>query len=323
MSDTRRKDKYQKSKKRFQKHHPRTKKDVGIKVDKNTNKKVDSLTLKKDKLKEIALETVEITTKTFKYLPDSSNEEINIKDDLLKAQKNTKTYFDNDLKDLIQTLELKKDCETEFEMEFESTLEGIFRIYEEKSSEISLAVLNFASAKNPGGGFLKGSMAQEESLAYVSGLFSCLKNSPVYELNRQNMREGLYHDTVIFSPSVPVFRDKEGNLMEEPIFCSFVSCPAVNTTVALQNGIPECVIEKIMKDRMDFFLAICVKHGIDCLILGSWGCGVFGNNIDYVAKNMIDLLSGKYYGAFQNVCFSVLDEEHQVVFEKYLNKFLN
>ena len=34
--------------------------------------------------------------------------------------------------------------------------------------------LNFASTKNPGGGFLRGSQAQEESLARASGLYACI-----------------------------------------------------------------------------------------------------------------------------------------------------
>src|SRR3954463_12627680 len=38
----------------------------------------------------------------------------------------------------------------------------------------SVACLNFASAKNPGGGFLSGSQAQEESLARASGLYASL-----------------------------------------------------------------------------------------------------------------------------------------------------
>ena len=55
---------------------------------------------------------------------------------------------------------------TRFEVRNETTFQALQRL---AKSNAHLACLNFASAKNPGGGFLNGSLAQEEALACASG----------------------------------------------------------------------------------------------------------------------------------------------------------
>ena len=66
----------------------------------------------------------------------------------------------------------------------ETTLGAVQRLAEEKGTTgDNLALLNFASARNPGGGFLGGSNAQEESLARCSALYACLKDNPMYAYN--------------------------------------------------------------------------------------------------------------------------------------------
>jgi len=56
--------------------------------------------------------------------------------------------------------------ETEFSLVNCTSLQACEQVKNE-----NVICLNFASAKNPGGGFLGGSQAQEESLARSSGLY--------------------------------------------------------------------------------------------------------------------------------------------------------
>lgn len=74
-------------------------------------------------------------------------------------------------------LEVERSTGTDvmpIEVVSETTLNGARRLVaEEKYTRVG--VLNFASARNPGGGFLGGSQAQEESLARSSGLYASLQ----------------------------------------------------------------------------------------------------------------------------------------------------
>ena len=180
-------------------------------------------------------------------------------------------------------------------------------------------VLNFASAKNPGGGFLNGSMAQEESLAISSNLYYLIKDSPMYQLNRRDSLKGLYHHAMIYSPSVEIIRDDQGQLLEDKYSISVLSVPAVNWNHAISCGISISEIEKEIEQRMRYMLNVALMEGVENLILGSWGCGVFGGSIEFVAHKFIDLLTDDFQGCFDQISFTVLDKDHQKVFEDALD----
>jgi uncharacterized protein (TIGR02452 family) len=169
-------------------------------------------------------------------------------------------------------------------------------------------VLNFASAKNPGGGFLNGARAQEESLARSSALYGCLQKSGMYAHHRAS-GDCMYSDWMIHSPSVPVFRDDDtGALLDEPYRCHFLTAPAPNAGVVLArepNRRDE--VKKVMTARVARALAICAKEGHRHLVLGAWGCGVFANDPTVVARAFGAELDGAYAGVFDEVVFAVLD----------------
>ncbi len=172
-----------------------------------------------------------------------------------------------------------------------------------------VAALNFASAKNPGGGFLSGAEAQEESLARASGLFSCLSGAgaPFYAFHRAQ-GDAFYSDLVIYSPDVPVFRDDDGALIAAPWTCSIITAAAPNRGALVQQGSPRLhELEGVMRSRIDRVLAVAAFHGHPVLVLGAFGCGAFHNDPVMVARLFSDALAGPYATAFEHVHFAVYD----------------
>lgn len=169
-----------------------------------------------------------------------------------------------------------------------------------------VAALNFASAKNPGGGFLSGSQAQEESLARASGLYATLLGDPMYDHHRSH-KDPLYTNWVIYSPDVPVFRLDEGRLLEEPYLCSFLTSPAVNAGALHDRDRRGDEIRRVMQARVERVLAVAARHGHETLVLGAWGCGVFRNEPGQIAELFQYALTGPFRGAFTHVVFAVLD----------------
>jgi uncharacterized protein (TIGR02452 family) len=196
---------------------------------------------------------------------------------------------------------------TSFEVVNETTLAGITRVLADGKGPV--AVLNFASAKNPGGGFLNGSQAQEESLARSSALHkSLLRAWEFYERHRASPSL-LYSDAMIWSPNCPVFRDDEGTLLEEPHLVSFITSPAPNAGAAADNRPEELAqIPEVFRRRSEYVLALAASKGYRRLVLGAWGCGVFRNDPAVVAAAFVrHLRRGAWSGRFERVVFSVLD----------------
>src|SRR6202012_1418760 len=94
-----------------------------------------------------------------------------------------------------------------------------------------IAALNFASARNAGGGYLGGARAQEEDLCRVSALYTTLREAPDYYAAHRASKDPAYSHRVVYSPEVPVYRDARYGLLEEPYRVSFLTSPAPNTGV--------------------------------------------------------------------------------------------
>lgn len=144
----------------------------------------------------------------------------------------------------------------------------------------NLGLLNFASARNPGGGFLNGAKAQEEDLCRCSGLYPCLLQCmEYYEVNRRQSSL-LYTDYAIFSPVVPFFKTRgAGEFLRVPFLASVITAPAPNSGPFLRDQ-PDAVEElrETFLRRWKNVLRIARDQNISHLLLGAWGCGAFGGD---------------------------------------------
>ena len=208
--------------------------------------------------------------------------------------------------------------ETEIVYMNENVVDTIFRLEADGEDMGKTCILNFASAKSPGGGFLKGAMAQEEALAYCSTLYMSQMGSPYYRENRLNPSK-MYCDNMLFS-KVLFFRDSSFRLVKEPIQTNVLTAPAVNLKQIQSMGQNQLIAVQAMKRRMGYVIDLMLEQGCHTAVLGAWGCGVFGNDPYTIAETWEELLQKRPY--FSQVIMPVMGNPHDptsnaAIFEKF------
>lgn len=163
-----------------------------------------------------------------------------------------------------------------------------------------LAALNFADAYCPGGLVWHGEETQEECLCRCSSLYECLNKDECqynYYNYNQNLGSGLFSDRLIYSENVPFFRDENYKMIVSPAYCDIVSCPA-------PLACKDC---DVLIKRIKCIIGSAYNKGVDTVILGSWGCGAFGNNPYLVAIAFKTVL--EEYKIFDKVIFAIRETE--------------
>lgn len=265
--------------------------------------------MSRDNRQLIAKKTLAIV-KQGNYTNDQ-DKSIDISEWIKKSVQNTKLYLPEEIDSLVsQSHEARFD--TSISIENETSLQAAYNLRQEVGEQDKILCLNFASAKNPGGGFLGGSQAQEESLARSSGLYESLQTQPkFYEFHRKQ-KNLLYSDHMIYSPDVPVFRNDEGDLLDRPYALSFITSPAPNRGAIAKNTpdlLPE--VKETFVKRGAGVLALAASQGYQILILGAWGCGVFQNEPEEIAYVFSNLLNNDFKDVFKKVHFAVLDRSKE------------
>lgn len=204
----------------------------------------------------------------------------------------------------------------------ESTLEAGYRLRNKNP-----CVLNFASAKSPGGGFLRGCVAQEETIARASGLYySLMLYQDFYKLNMNS--DAFYLNYCIYSPNVIVFRNDECEWLEEPYLMSVLTSPAprraqiesqiYSSEIDMSLVQMHYRLESVIDSRISQILSVMAENGHRVIVLGAWGCGVFGNDPEMVAQAFRNAL--RFWPHFDEVVFSIYDDPESntyKTFERY------
>ena len=205
----------------------------------------------------------------------------------------------------------------------ESTQQAAYRLMV-KEGVGDVVLLNFASAKNAGGGFLNGAKAQEEDLCRSSGLYLCQLEQPDYYAANRAETSMLYTDHILYSPRVPFFRVSGDGLLGACFYPSVITAPAPNAGVFLQRE-PHgaAALATALQRRADYVLAVAKHQAQKNLVLGAWGCGVFRNPPEQVAAAFAQSLrQPEFADCFERIVFAVYDRSPgKAVFKAFAVQF--
>ena len=189
------------------------------------------------------------------------------------------------------------------------------------SKYYKVAALNFADGKKPGGWPEYGCLTQEENICRCSNMYEALIsdkcNKKYYQVNRNNDRDGLCTDTVIYLPNVTIFKDDRDYLeLESPFKYDIITCPAPSCHLYPNEAL------FIYDRRIEQIVLSAIKNNVECLVLGAWGCGAFRQDKILIAQSF-EAIVDKYSGYFKSIVFAMKKTPGWNQKESAYNVFLN
>lgn len=173
------------------------------------------------------------------------------------------------------------------------------------------AIVNCANPHFPGAGVVQGGVGQEEKLCRCTNLYPCLCHPRVNEgFYKLHKAQGDYDfsDRVICAPGITVFKDDR--LLAQPLpqkqwmTLDVLSCAAPYQGKREYSN--EKVLKAVLKKRVRNIFEAAMDQGVEILVLGAFGCGIFGNPPEIVAKAFHEvLLENRYRSSFMRVIFAI------------------
>ena len=176
-----------------------------------------------------------------------------------------------------------------------------------------ILVLNLANPVNPGGGVRRGSKAQEEDLCRKSSLLLSLESleASVYYKYNKSLNTYMGSDAVMITPQVEIIKDENGDLLDESVIVSVMTCAAPMLRDGME-GLTDQEYRDMVYGRITGMLKVAAHLGYEVLILGAFGCGAFSNDahvvsdLFYKALKEFDYDGMKAKDFFRRIDFAVL-----------------
>jgi len=259
---------------------------------------------------------------------NNNNNNNNEEDDKKNEENDKKKELDNLIKNSVDKTRVIKEVERlgEFktknnncsvEMKKGTTIDSAL-FYIKNNPNCRVGILNFANWLSPG-------RAQEGSIRDATTIDNNLKckisKEEFYGKHNSNDEKNA-NDDIIYSPDVIILQDDSNNKLSDfNNKVDVISCAAPNNS---SKNISDDNLKILHNKRMRKILDVADKYDVDILILGAFGCGVFCNPAELVAKEYSEILKDKtknYKTRFKKIVFAIPDDTNYDPFNKVFNNF--
>lgn len=223
---------------------------------------------------------------------------INYSNEIINSIINTTTYIGDEQGNIDNINNITSFYDTKF-IFLDSFTQDVVVKYQDREN---IAILNFSDFTLPAGKFFKGSTVQEESLCHNSILANVLYHfdKTFYNENKKFKNGGYYANRALYSKDVLFINS------DKPVYVDVITCAAPNLNYVRRFNKAHIELNNdILDSRIKFILNIAKDNNVKTLVLGAYGCGIFGQDAKLVSETFKKYLLNEFQNVFKEVLFAL------------------
>jgi hypothetical protein len=206
---------------------------------------------------------------------------------------NITNFFSQQLTKKFEKETSQIQCLINFLLDIKSQLSGLLELFQKNYKYINLFTFATQSSLDSYSNIAKQYNDEPSNLYNILLTF---KDEYDKNYNKPGFNSGLYDNWAIYSPDVYF------NIDGVTRFANVITCAAPNYSVYKTKSNNINLFNYILHSRIKYVLDIARDNNQENLILGAFGCGVFGNNPHTVARYFKETLENH---KFKNVIFAI------------------